>query len=179
MAWDMAVVLFLNGAVGRSVVGDWVTRFFAVHLSFIAVVWFLWFVWHAGRLTGERWRIFLSAGAAVLLARGIITPLIRFFIHRPRPFAVLPVRALFFDPSWSLPSGHAAFFFALAAVAYAYDKKIGAILFLASVLIGVGRVAAGAHYPTDILAGLLIGFASGHAVVRIPFLRPRAAQSYS
>ena len=179
MAWDTAVVFFLNGFLGRSAWGDVVIGFFAVYLSYIAVLWFLWAVSRAGRLRGERWRVFSGAGAAVLLARGIITPLIRFFIHRPRPFAVLPVRALFFDSSWSLPSGHAAFFFALAAAVYAYDKKIGTTLFLVSALIGVGRIAAGVHYPTDILAGLLVGLASGYAVVRIPSLRPRGARQRS
>ncbi|MDP3771811.1 MAG: phosphatase PAP2 family protein [bacterium] len=176
MAWDTVIIFFLNGFLGRSAWGDAIIGFFAVHLSFIAVVWFLWAVWHAGRLNGERWRIFFGAGVAVVLARGIITPLIRFFIHQPRPFAVLPVQALFFDSSWSLPSGHAAFFFALSAAVYAYDKKIGVTLFLVSALIGVGRIAAGVHYPTDILAGLLVGLASGYVVVRIPFLRPRVMQ---
>ena len=112
-------------------------------------------------------RIFFAATISSLLARFGAVELIRFFYHRPRPFSALyEIHPLFLDGNWSFPSGHAAFFFAMAAAAYSYDKKLGAWLFASAVLISAARVAAGVHYPSDILGGAIIGISVALAVVR-------------
>lgn len=58
----------------------------------------------------------------------------------------------------SFPSGHAAFYFALAFAVYLYHKKAGAFFLTGAALISISRVAGGIHYPSDILAGAILGY---------------------
>ena len=57
---------------------------------------------------------------SVILSRGIIAEAFKFFIARQRPFSVLKIEPLLkyetYDKFMSFPSGHAAFFFALALI---------------------------------------------------------------
>ena len=93
-----------------------------------------------------------------VIARYGITELIRHFYNRPRPFAALSdARQLLTDSAWSFPSGHAAFFFAIAMAIYLYNKRWGTWFFIAAILISIARVIAGVHYPSDILVGALVG----------------------
>ncbi len=95
----------------------------------------------------------------MIVARLGVTELIRFFYHRPRPFVAHQVHPLFFDNAWSFPSGHATFFFAMATAIYFYNKKWSIGFFIASILMTLSRIIAGAHYPSDIIGGMAIGMA--------------------
>ncbi len=108
----------------------------------------------------------IFALASGVFSRFIIAEIIRFFYNRPRPFEVLDnVKQLVERSGWgSFPSGHASFSFAIAmAVAYYYPKT-SILFFLAAFSIGGGRVAAGAHWPSDILAGAVVGILSAWLV---------------
>jgi undecaprenyl-diphosphatase len=100
------------------------------------------------------------------LSRGVLTPLIRFFYYHPRPFDIYQVRQLIPESGASFPSGHAMFFFALAAALYFYNKKWGVWFFLATALMCTARVMAGVHFPSDILGGMVLGSAVAYLVDR-------------
>ena len=69
---------------------------------------------------------------------------------------------------YSLPSDTATLYFAICSFIYIQNKKIGVICFIWTALaVGLSRVSLGAHYPSDILAGLLLGFAIVYAVTNI------------
>lgn len=104
----------------------------------------------------------VSIGSAII-GRGIFVTIIRFFYHHPRPFMVFNNinKLIDHDLTSSFPSGHATFFFALAAGVYLYNKKLGAIYFILAGLIGFARVFAGVHWPYDIVSGLVVGILSG------------------
>jgi len=61
----------------------------------------------------------------------------------------------------SLPSTHSALAFSLATSVIFQQKILGVFLFGIAVLVGLGRVLAGVHYPADILVGMLIGVLVG------------------
>ncbi len=106
-----------------------------------------------------RWRTFAIVALSTILSRGLVVEIIRFFVHRLRPFMALnlqPFIADVNDPSF--PSGHATFFFALAFALILIKYRHGWYYFLAAILISLGRVMAGVHWPSDILAGAIIGF---------------------
>jgi len=98
----------------------------------------------------------LVAGA---IARFGIVEIVRFFWDRARPFEVLAhiQQLLDHDREGSFPSGHAAFFFALAAFISFYYPRTSILFFTAAAAISVSRVIGGIHWPSDIIAGALVG----------------------
>ena len=74
------------------------------------------------------------------------------------------VKQLVSENHCSFPSGHAAFFFALAMAVYFFNKKWGLVFFSAAILMTIARVISGVHYPTDILGGAVIGVATAYIV---------------
>ena len=121
------------------------------------------------RSPGSRQRIFLfiETALALILARGLLTEIIRFFYHHARPFEALNIEPLFLASGSSFPSGHAAFFFALAMTFWLYDKKWGAWFFLFALVNGFARVYAGVHWPMDIVGGIAVGILSAMAMHRL------------
>jgi membrane-associated phospholipid phosphatase len=89
--------------------------------------------------------------------------IIKFFIGRARPEAFADLGAYSLTPfasDWlfqSFPSGHSAavgsFFGAFAMLA----PRLRILFALGALTIGVTRVVVGAHYPSDVAAGLLVG----------------------
>jgi membrane-associated phospholipid phosphatase len=78
----------------------------------------------------------------------------------PRPFMVgLSINHLQHGARGSLPSAHASVMFAIAATfLYRAGLRGAGLGILAMALVtGWGRVSAGAHFPADVLAGLLLG----------------------
>ncbi|MDD3806814.1 MAG: phosphatase PAP2 family protein [Candidatus Marinimicrobia bacterium] len=65
---------------------------------------------------------------------------------------------------WSFPSNHAANFFSIAAVLTYFYRKRRFIPWIIACLVAYSRVYVGKHYPLDILAGALLGFAIGRLV---------------
>ncbi len=57
----------------------------------------------------------------------------------------------------AFPSGHAAIFFALAAVAYLINRRWGIYLFIGAVINALARVAVGVHWPIDVVGGAFLG----------------------
>ena len=81
-------------------------------------------------------------------------------IGRPRPF-MDEASVLRLVPSPlsmnAFPSAHASAAFALALTLAWTKPKAAMIPLLLAAAIGFGRVAVGVHYPTDVLAGVMMG----------------------
>lgn len=143
---------------------DNVIVFLGEYLGHILAALFLVFWWeHRKRFP----KLLLESVGAAILSRGIVTELIRFFYDKPRPFVEYGTTPLIEHvASPSFPSGHAAFFFALAGVLYAYNKTAGLLLLLGAAVLSSARVFAGLHWQADIIAGALIGLASALLVLQ-------------
>ena len=158
MNTDLQIFYFLNSLAGKSPLLDGIIVFFATYLAYILIIIFVAFVFFSAYARREKLELLLLVGISTVVARFGVAELIRFFYHRPRPFVAHPqIHNLFTDSSWSFPSGHASFFFALATAVYFYNKKWGIGFFIATIFITLGRVIAGVHYPLDIIAGAIIG----------------------
>lgn len=59
----------------------------------------------------------------------------------------------------SFPSGHSVTAFATATALAFMAPRAGKALILLAALIGLSRVVTGAHYPSDVIAGMAIGVA--------------------
>lgn len=102
----------------------------------------------------------------------IITHGLKHWVPALRPAAVLGDAVHVVGPTLhhgSFPSGHTTTAFVLAAVAMA-GLRFSAPSFLVAataLLVGISRIAVGAHWPLDVAAGMLIGWASGMAGVHV------------
>lgn len=59
--------------------------------------------------------------------------------------------------SYSFPSGHTSSSFAGALILTLRHKKVGWLAYIPAVLIAFSRIFLFVHYPTDVLAGILLG----------------------
>ena len=99
--------------------------------------------------------------AVALLGSLIINNnIVKNIVQRPRPFVTFTdLQIIIPTPSeFSFPSGHTSSSFAAAAVFYRHlPKKLGIPSVILAGLIGFSRLYVGVHYPTDVIAGVLMG----------------------
>src|SRR4051794_39019528 len=96
-----------------------------------------------------------AAGAAVLIAHFVSSA-----VDRPRPFVahaatIHPFLTHAADPSF--PSDHATAAFAIATAVALRLRVPGLVLLAFATLLACGRVFLGLHYPSDVLAGAVLG----------------------
>ncbi len=138
--------------------------FIAEDLAYILLAATALFLVYSAMSHHRKIKAAISLIIAATLSSLTITQFIRLIWHRPRPLVSLNLPEIISEASYSFPSAHAAVFFALSTIIYFYNKKIGVLFFVATALICLGRILAGVHYPSDILAGLFVGTTSGLAV---------------
>jgi membrane-associated phospholipid phosphatase len=167
---DLAIgSTWANGAVA-GYASDGIVLFGALLL-----VSYLW-CRHRGDLAGLAGSVW--SGAAALAALGV-AQMIGALVDRPRPYAALAHVQVLIDHTSdvSFPSDHATTVGAVAVGLWFVDRRFGAIAAVAAVLMAVARVYVGAHYPLDVVAGLVLGgtvAATGRPLV-VPVLQ-RAAE---
>jgi len=168
MNMDLVMFQWINGFATQWLPGDMLGIFLADWLPFIAffVIGILVIKKHN---QPHYWMMLALSVVAGLISRFLIKSIILMFYLRPRPYVVIPTahRLLFMnliDAYQSFPSGHALFFFAVATVVWMFHKRYGTWLFIISVVMGIARIFVGVHWPSDILAGALLGMATGYAV---------------
>ncbi len=96
-------------------------------------------------------------------------------VDRVRPFVADPSGVHLFshhagDPGF--PSDHATAAFAIAFAILLRKRSWGIVALIAAAIVSVGRVALGLHYPSDILAGTVLGGAAA-LFLWIPPIRAR------
>jgi membrane-associated phospholipid phosphatase len=80
--------------------------------------------------------------------------------YHTRPFVVEGVQPLIpHPPDNGFPSHHTMLAMATSAVVFVYSRKVGLLLGIMAILIGISRVVAKVHYPVDILGGVAIAIA--------------------
>src|SRR5215470_18984395 len=167
--FDVAIVSFLNSFARRSHAFD--TLMSVVESNYLikgsvvtALLWWVWF--QADDQQDERRGAVLSGViaciAAIVAGRTLALTL---------PFRERPLRNLAFQfrtpygvdehtlIHWSsFPSDHAPLFFALATSIFFVSRRAGILAYVhALFVVCFTRIYLGFHYPTDILAGALLG----------------------
>ena len=133
--------------------------FLAKYLIFIVVL-MVFGAWLQAKVK-IRWQLGLSVFLAVIIAIILGRLAAKLYFH-PRPFitnGTVPLIAHANDNGF--PSDHALVAATLATAVYFYWRKLGITLIVLALLVGLGRVWAGVHWPIDILGGLIIGAFAG------------------
>ena len=165
---DTTLFNFIHALAGKSGFFDAAGVFFAEYVSYFVVIAALIFLFASKQEWRERFTNTAFLMLSLVLARGILTPLLKFFVDRPRPYEALSFSPLLSSlDSAAFPSGHATFFFALGMAIFLILRSTGWWFLGAAFLIGLARVFVGVHWPIDIVAGALIGIASALFVKEI------------
>jgi undecaprenyl-diphosphatase len=154
----------LNNLAGQFRLLDWLGIFLAKYLGYFLIIGAVVLIFKTKNFK-EKVYNFALAVLSILLSRGILIEIIRVIYHRSRPFEILEVTPLInHDAVAGFPSGHAAFYFALAFAVFFLNRKIGLWYVGAAILIGLARVFAGVHWPLDIVGGAAVAFISVLAI---------------
>ena len=154
-------------------------------LLVLAVVLLLW----KGRARGAL--CILMLGLILPLGDGMVCNTIKHAIERPRPYAALPdVHRPGTSPSsdsmappppsqetpaaprayppgslTSMPSSHAANWFAATMILFIYYRRSVWFMLPAAIVVGFSRIYNGVHYPSDVLVGAILG--AGYAAAGV------------
>ncbi len=126
-------------------------------------------LWFFSRPGGDRkWKLACGSGfasAALAYAAAFAT---HHLWSRPRPYLDHQISHPWSSATdASFPSDHATLSFAIAFAVLAFDPVVGALVLVVALVIAVGRLFIGAHYPSDVAAGLLVGLIAAGVVVRL------------
>ncbi|MBQ3509491.1 MAG: phosphatase PAP2 family protein [Peptococcaceae bacterium] len=90
-------------------------------------------------------------------------------IARPRPYSYFPEMQLLIPPleDFSFPSGHTFASFASATSLFLFHRKEGIAAGILAAVIAFSRMYFYVHFPTDILAGIILGIASGFTAFKL------------
>jgi undecaprenyl-diphosphatase len=159
---DLALFHLINGLAGHRQWLDLLMVAFAKYApAFYAIVLLgCWLTWR------PRWqRMAAIAGGAALVALGV-GQLVGAALPRARPYLVTTATVLVpHAPDTSFPSDHAILVVAVTIVLTALNRRLGAWLAAAGVVVLFSRVYIGVHYPTDVVGGAVIGAIGGWAAL--------------
>jgi len=107
-----------------------------------------------------------------------VNDVIKVVVAEPRPCYAYPRDFLLEHcppvSDYAFPSNHSVVAAAMAAALFLISWRLGVLAVLATALMGFSRVYVGAHYPHDVIAGLLVGVLVGlpTAVLGAPLREP-------
>lgn len=157
---DLTVFNLINGLAGKFAWLDNLTVFVAKYSEYVLVFFLIVIL----VINFKRyWKMVAEALVAAVITRFVIAQIIRALWFRARPFVENNVNLLVEHSSKeaSFPSGHACFYFALSTIIFHYNKRLGILFYVFSLLIVFSRVYVGIHWPSDILAGAVLGILVG------------------
>lgn len=131
-------------------------------LAFVPV--FAWLLWRSRRQGNAALAKVLWIPIALVIGY-VISSVIKSAVNEVRPCQVLTqVHTLLpCDPpsDFAFPSNHTVIAFSFAVAVLLVNRTWGVLALIFALLMGLSRIYVGAHYPHDVLAGLVIGCVVG------------------
>lgn len=162
--FDTAIFNAIHSVAGQARILDWLIIFLGQYLPYFLAAGAILLVLKTKDFRQKVYN-FSFIVLSTLLSRFLLTEIIRLIYNHPRPFEVLELTTLInHDGGGALPSGHAAFYFALALAIFFIHKRLGWWYLGATAAVALARVVAGVHWPLDIVAGAVVAFISVFAI---------------
>lgn len=165
--FDLAAFHFLNHFAGHHPIVDMVMIVFARYSPALYALLFIiaWFALPRGELTRRHALVVAVCGGLLALLINVVIAQVWF---RLRPFEILPLhdfaQLIPHVADASFPSDHVSGAFGFSAGCWGHAAPWVSWSFtLIAVLVMVARVYTGVHWPTDVLAGLVVGIIAGRA----------------
>ncbi len=154
-AFDAAIMEFVQTHLHNALT-DFIFPIFT-YLGEFGLIWILLAVTMLFIRRTRKAGILILAAMLITFLTGELV--IKNIVMRPRPCTAFPdIPLLIPRPgSFSFPSGHSASSFTAAVMLFLFHKKWGCAALALAVLIAFSRVFLFVHYPTDILAGAILG----------------------
>lgn len=114
-------------------------------------------------LIGNRKFKIIGLEALVVLGLSqIIVQFLKILLSRERPYNIIEKLNTFGIElkDYSFPSGHTTASFSIATTLSLNMPEISIVVFIMASIIGISRIYLGVHYPTDVLAGIILGVTS-------------------
>lgn len=165
---DYLIFRWLNNLAGTNNLLDFFGVFCAEILLPIMFFLLIPINFQRERLPGEHWyEMPLKASLAALLAY-FFRYLLGWLFFRLRPFVSLENVHLLVAGNpleSSFPSGHASLAFALAFYLWFYNRSWSLVYFFLALLVGLGRIFVGVHFPFDVLAAIFVGLVGARLII--------------
>jgi undecaprenyl-diphosphatase len=168
--FDISLYHLINGLAGHNHLLDDLMIFFAKYaLEFYAILFIVAWLTLPKRDIEHRHAI-IVAGLSGILAL-LINVIISHVWYRPRPFTVLHkgtyLQLISHSKDASFPSDHTSGSFGFASGSWGHNTKwISGTFTVIAFLVMFSRIYVGVHYPTDVIASLIVGVLSGKIMWR-------------
>lgn len=162
---DKNIILAINDTLNPN---DFLVNFFSfiTHLSDGGAIWIAIGLCLLLKKQTRQGGVLLLLGLAI--ASTIGNDILKHIFERPRPFVTLGLTPFIKAPySFSFPSGHSLASFAGATIIFYLNKKWGILAYTLAILTALSRVILMVHYPTDVIAGSIIGIISSAIIIAI------------
>lgn len=145
---------FFNNLVNKSEFFDQIVIFFAdyfIFIVFLSIIFYFFF--KNGRNFKDTIFVIFTGFSAWALSH-----FLKDFLRTERPFIKLSdVHTLVEGTGYAFPSGHTISLAAMSFFVLSFNRKLGYIFLICTLLVGISRIIAGVHFPIDIIGGFVLG----------------------
>jgi undecaprenyl-diphosphatase len=178
LEWDYLSLLKINQIADGSMLSDLLIIIRNKYVWYPVYVFTVFYLWQ-GEARNKSFISILSLASLILFADVLNSQIVKPFVHRERPCNEISVNKhiivrTYCSSSFSFPSSHAVNHFAFASflslLLGTKDRLFQIMLGASAMLVAIGQVHVGVHYPLDVIGGALLGIVLSRIWFRFIYL---------